>query len=156
MINSTIQASPVSSLVSRDIKGVTCGPHHTIAWSAAQNPSIGTRLPFCLNVSVETVEKLAGLLSLVCDNITSEGWLNPTKEEICLIMSCVQLLTLQLHAAVLEGPDSGLVLPSRLLTALKDRVVFLATDTCVNTDIQACAQNTLQCGELRLIPQSLP
>ena len=79
---------------------------------------------------------------------------NPVDADVCrqglpqVEHSCLQLLTLQLHAAVLEGAESSLVLPSRLLSTLKDRVVFLATDTCVNTDIQTCAQNTLQCGKM--------
>ena len=46
--------------------------------------SIGTRIPFCLNVSIGTIEKLAGLLAVVCDGIASEGWLNPTKDEVNL------------------------------------------------------------------------
>ena len=72
----------VNSLTGHEIKGIACGPHHTFAWSAAQHASIGTRLPFCLNVAASSVEKIAGLLATVCDAITSEGWLNPKKDEV--------------------------------------------------------------------------
>ena len=63
------------------------------------------------------------------------------------MVSCLNLLTLQLHAAVCEG-ETTLVLPEPLLTTVKERVVFLATDTSVNEDIQSCAQNTLKSGQL--------
>jgi hypothetical protein len=46
---------------------------------------------------------------------------------------------------VCEG-DSTLLLPQPLLTTVKERVVFLATDPSVNPDIQLCAQNTLKSG----------
>ncbi|XP_063677273.1 E3 ubiquitin-protein ligase HERC2-like isoform X2 [Bolinopsis microptera] len=152
ILPSTTQAVQVSSLIGHEIRGIACGPHHTLAWSAAQHASIGTRIPFCLNVSIGTIEKLAGLLAVVCDGIASEGWLNPTKDEICLIVSCLNLLTLQLHAAVCEG-DSTLLLPPPLLTTVKERVVFLATDPSVNTDIQLCAQNTLKSGWMILLKE---
>ena len=82
ILPSTTQAVQVSSLIGHEIRGIACGPHHTLAWSAAQHASIGTRIPFCLNVSIGTIEKLAGLLAVVCDGIASEGWLNPTKDEV--------------------------------------------------------------------------
>ena len=45
------QVVPVVSLNGHEIAGIACGPFHTFAWSAAQHASIGTRLPYCLNVS---------------------------------------------------------------------------------------------------------
>ena len=46
------------------------------------------------------------------------------------------------------------ITPSQtLLTSVKERVVFLATDPSVNNDVQLCAQNTLKSGWILLLPQ---
>ncbi|XP_048589232.1 E3 ubiquitin-protein ligase HERC2 isoform X2 [Nematostella vectensis] len=146
----------VSGLASKGIVGIACGPAQSFAWSCAGQWSVGTRLQFCVDVCKRTFEHLDALLRRVSEDLTgSQDWPPPPQEKECIAVSALNLLRLQLHAAITEdvvAAELGLGVGSKLLQSLKQQVVTLASNKGVLKTVQGAAQGALRSGWVLLLP----
>ncbi len=120
--------------------------------------SLGTKLPFCLDVSLITFEKIDLLLREVSEYLRDSGgaFLTPhSQSHQCMAVATLNLLRLQLHAAISEetpAKEIGLHPGSPLLNSLKHCVVDLARSSRVFECVQSAAQDVLKTGWSVLLP----
>ena len=119
--------------------------------------SLGTKLPFCLDVSQATFEKIDLLLREVCEYLHDSCGANESSNQghECMAVATLNLLRLQLYAAINEGTpaeDVGLTPGSPLLNSLKQCVVELTRSGCVVESVQTAAQDVLKTGWSLLLP----
>ncbi len=120
--------------------------------------TLGTKLPFCLDVSLTTFEKLDLLLREVSEYLNDRGGAYPTpltQAHQCMAIATLKLLRFQLHAAISEETppkEIGLHPGSPLLTSLKHCVVDLARSSRVLECVQNAAQDVLRTGWSLLLP----
>lgn len=120
--------------------------------------TLGTKLPFCLDVSLTTFEKIDLLLREVSEYLSDQGGAYSTplsQGHQCMAVATLNLLRFQLHAAISEGTpakDIGLHPGSPLLTSLKHCVVDLARGSRVFECVQSAAQDVLKTGWSLLLP----
>ncbi len=120
--------------------------------------ALGTKLPFCLDVSLATFEKIDLLLREVCEFLGERGGAYPTplnQDHECMAVAILNLLRLQLYAAISDGTPAeeiGLTPGSPLLSSLKQCVVELARNGRVFESVQSAAQEVLKTGWDLLLP----
>lgn len=138
----------------KPIVGVACGPAQTLMWTAVERYSVPLRVPFVVDVCKETLEQIDELLVQSCEGVEI-AWPPPPQEKECIAVSALNLLQLQIHAAItncLDPEELGLSPGSRLLGSLKQRVVTLASGSGVLSTIQRAAQQALQVSWSFLLP----
>ncbi|UYV60264.1 HERC2 [Cordylochernes scorpioides] len=141
------QPEIMTLLAGRKAAGVTCGPYQTVLWSTMEQSAIAIRVPFIVEVCPATLEHLNELM-------TEQDFLEDQQEKEVLVVGALNLLRLQMYAALSNGvgPEQlGLGPGSRLLAGLKQRVVELASSGTAGA-MQAAAQATLQTGWSLLLP----
>ncbi|XP_037077204.1 E3 ubiquitin-protein ligase HERC2-like [Pollicipes pollicipes] len=146
--------APLAELAGRTVLGVCCGPLQLFAWSPGAESKVSRRVPFVVDASEATFVYLERLMERAAPPAAAAAR-PPTQEDECMMVAALRLLTLQLHAAITHGLDLsslGLAAGSRLLTALKSRVVELASGGGVLGSVQAAAQATLKVGWSALLP----
>ncbi|XP_054256531.1 E3 ubiquitin-protein ligase HERC2 isoform X4 [Indicator indicator] len=139
----------------KHIVGIACGPAQSFAWSSCSEWSIGLRLPFVVDVCPMTFEQLDLLLKQVTEGMDGSSDWPPPQEKECMAVATLNLLRLQLHAAISHQVDPeclGLGLGSILLNSLKQTVVTLASNAGVLNTVQSAAQAVLQSGWSVLLP----
>ncbi|XP_038616113.1 E3 ubiquitin-protein ligase HERC2 [Tachyglossus aculeatus] len=149
------QPSALPGLDTKHIVGISCGPAQSFAWSSCSEWSIGLRVPFVVDVCPMTFEQLDLLLRQVSEGMDGTSDWPPPQEKECVAVATLNLLRLQLHAAISHqvGPEClGLGLGSGLLNSLKQTVVTLASNAGVLNSVQAAAQAVLQSGWSLLLP----
>ncbi|XP_060089857.1 E3 ubiquitin-protein ligase HERC2 isoform X3 [Heteronotia binoei] len=142
-------------LDSKHIVGIACGPAQSFAWSSCSEWSIGLRVPFVVDVCPMTFEQLDLLLRQVTEGMDGTSDWPPPQEKECMAVATLNLLRLQLHAAISHQVDPeclGLGLGSVLLNSLKQTVVTLASNAGVLNTVQSAAQAVLQSGWSVLLP----
>ncbi|KAJ8297784.1 hypothetical protein KUTeg_024315 [Tegillarca granosa] len=145
----------LSGLDGKNIIGAACGPSQTIAWSSGGQWMVGSRLPFIIDVCKHTYEQLDELLADVCEGMDGRSEWPPPQDKECLAVAGLNLLNLQLHAAISQNEKTeslGLGPGSPLVASLKQRVVSLASNVGVISTVQSAAQNALQSGWSILLP----
>ncbi|XP_068720941.1 E3 ubiquitin-protein ligase HERC2-like [Montipora capricornis] len=146
----------INALDGKEIAGVACGPAQSFAWSVAGHWNVGLRLPFCLDVCKKTFEYLDALLRRVSEDLTGAlDWPPPPQEKECIAVATLNLLRLQLHAAItgnVEAEKLGLGVGSKLLQSLKKQVVTLGSNKGVLRTVQSAAQGALRSGWVLLLP----
>ncbi|KAJ8028688.1 E3 ubiquitin-protein ligase HERC2 [Holothuria leucospilota] len=156
-VNKEGKSEPVviTQLEGRNLCGVACGTAQSFVWTSSANWSVGMRVPFSVHVVRPTFERLDLLLQRVCDGLEqSKDW-PPPQEKECMAVAGLNLLRLQLHAAICQGEDPaklGLEPSSVLLSNLKQRIVDLASNAGVVPSVQMAAQSALQTGWSLLLP----
>ncbi|KAB7494648.1 E3 ubiquitin-protein ligase HERC2, partial [Armadillidium nasatum] len=143
----------MSALNGKPIIGVACGPAQTFAWSTKLSWSVNIQIPYVVDVCEETLVKINDLLSLVGEGLLQDK--TPHQEQECMVVAALNLLRLQLHAAVQNQVDIdtlGISVGSSLLHSLKQRIVNLASTPGVLNTIQSAAQATLQTAWSILLP----
>ncbi|KAL3192258.1 hypothetical protein MRX96_059232 [Rhipicephalus microplus] len=123
-------------------------------WTAVDQGSLRLREPFVVDVCPSTVEHIDELLTWACEG-TDVAWPPPPQEKECIATAALNLLRLQIQAALTNGVGAdrlGLVPESRLLSSLKQRVVALASGANILPTVQRAAQQTLQAGWSFLLP----
>ncbi|KAL1023407.1 hypothetical protein UPYG_G00040470 [Umbra pygmaea] len=149
------QPKALPGLNSKHIIGIACGPGQSFAWSSCSEWSVGQRVPFVVDVCPATFEQLDLLLRQVSEGMDGSSDWPPPQEKECMVVATLNLLRLQLHAAISNqvNPDElGLGLGSGLLNSLKQAVVTLASNAGVLNTVQAAAQAVLQSGWSVLLP----
>uniref|UniRef100_A0A8C0GP25 E3 ubiquitin-protein ligase HERC2 n=1 Tax=Chelonoidis abingdonii TaxID=106734 RepID=A0A8C0GP25_CHEAB len=139
----------------KHIVGIACGPAQSFAWSSCSEWSIGLRVPFVVDVCPMTFEQLDLLLRQVTEGMDGTSDWPPPQEKECMAVATLNLLRLQLHAAISHQVDPeclGLGLGSILLNSLKQSVVTLASNAGVLNTVQSAAQAVLQSGWSVLLP----
>ncbi|XP_039600637.1 E3 ubiquitin-protein ligase HERC2 isoform X1 [Polypterus senegalus] len=147
--------SALPSLNAKHIVGIACGPAQSFAWSSSSEWSISLRVPFVVDVCPMTFEQLDLLLRQVSEGMDGTSDWPPPQEKECMVVATLNLLRLQLHAAISNqvDPDTlGLGLGSVLLNSLKQTVVTLASNAGVLNTVQSAAQAVLQSGWSVLLP----
>ncbi|XP_061744248.1 E3 ubiquitin-protein ligase HERC2 isoform X2 [Nerophis ophidion] len=142
-------------LKSKHIVGISCGPGQSFVWSSCSEWSVGQRVPFVVDVCPMTFEQLDLLLRQVSEGMDGSSDWPPPQEEECMVVATLNLLRLQLHAAIsnqVDPEELGLGLGSALLNNLKQTVVMLASNGGVLNTVQAAAQAVLQNGWSVLLP----
>ncbi|XP_054644739.1 E3 ubiquitin-protein ligase HERC2 isoform X2 [Dunckerocampus dactyliophorus] len=142
-------------LKSKHIVGISCGPGQSFVWSSCSEWSVGQRVPFVVDVCPMTFEQLDLLLRQVSEGMDGSSDWPPPQEEECMVVATLNLLRLQLHAAIsnqVDPEELGLGLGSALLNNLKQTVVMLASNAGVLNTVQAAAQAVLQNGWSVLLP----
>ncbi|KAK7486952.1 hypothetical protein BaRGS_00021768, partial [Batillaria attramentaria] len=137
------------------IVGASCGPSQTFLWSSSGQWTVGSRIPFIVDVNQWTLERLDELLGVVCEGMDGRSDRPPPQDKECMAVAALNLLNLQLHAAISQSEDSeslGLGQGSPLVNSLKHRVVSLASNSGVISTVQMAAQATLQSGWSILLP----
>eukprot|EP00069_Balaena_mysticetus_P000883 bmy_14940T0 len=127
----------------------------SFAWSSCSEWSIGLRVPFVVDICSMTFEQLDLLLRQVSEGMDGTADWPPPQEKECMAVATLNLLRLQLHAAISHQVDPeflGLGLGSVLLNSLKQTVVALASSAGVLSTVQAAAQAVLQSGWSVLLP----
>eukprot|EP00118_Oscarella_pearsei_P022140 m.252836 g.252836 ORF g.252836 m.252836 type:complete len:3992 (+) comp40356_c1_seq2:177-12152(+) len=146
----------VQSLLPIRMTKVAAGNSQTFAWSYTNTWRFGTKVPYVLDVHRTTFENLDIYLKRVCDGLDSQQDGRPPKQDQeCLALAGLNLLHLQLHAAVQTGEDlSSLHLSpgEPLLDSIKMTVISLATTSGIVESVQAAAQACLNSGWLVLLP----
>uniref|UniRef100_A0A8D3BZ47 HECT-type E3 ubiquitin transferase n=1 Tax=Scophthalmus maximus TaxID=52904 RepID=A0A8D3BZ47_SCOMX len=149
------QPKALPGLNSKHIVGISCGPGQSFAWSSCSEWSVGQRLPFVVDVCPMTFEQLDLLLRQVSEGMDGSSDWPPPQEKECMVVATLNLLRLQLHAAIsnqVNPEELGLGLGSVLLNNLKQTVVVLASNAGVLNTVQAAAQAVLQSGWSVLLP----
>eukprot|EP00066_Takifugu_rubripes_P008032 XP_003973941.1 PREDICTED: E3 ubiquitin-protein ligase HERC2-like isoform X2 [Takifugu rubripes] len=139
----------------KHIVGISCGPGQSFAWSSCSEWSVGLRVPFVVDVCPMTFEQLDLLLRQVSEGMDGTSDWPPPQEKECMVVATLNLLRLQLHAAISNQVDPdrlGLGLGSVLLNNLKQTIVVLASNAGVLNTVQAAAQAVLQSGWSVLLP----
>nr|XP_014343905.1 PREDICTED: E3 ubiquitin-protein ligase HERC2 [Latimeria chalumnae] len=139
----------------KHIVGISCGPGQSFAWSSCSEWSIGLHVPFVVDVCPMTFEQLDLLLRQVSEGMDGSSDWPPPQEKECMAVATLNLLRLQLHAAISHQVDPeclGLGLGSVLLNSLKQTVVVLASNAGVLNTVQSAAQAVLQSGWSVLLP----
>ncbi|XP_070553640.1 E3 ubiquitin-protein ligase HERC2-like isoform X2 [Ptychodera flava] len=145
----------MSALEGKSITGIACGPSQSFAWSSSGHWTVNLRVPFCVDVCKTTFDYLNQLLEQVCGDLDGRSDWPPPQEKECMAVAGLNLLRLQLHAAIIQNENSedlGLGLGGSLLSSLKQRVVELASNAGVLSTVQSAAQATLQSGWSILLP----
>ncbi|XP_033632375.1 E3 ubiquitin-protein ligase HERC2-like [Asterias rubens] len=145
----------VSALEGKAISGIACSYTNSFTWTSSGNWSVGLSVPFSVHVTKSTFEQLDGLLERVCEGLDGLSDWPPPQEKECMAVAGLNLLRLQLHAAIAHGENAeklGLGLGGTLLSNLKQRVVDLASNAGVIPTVQVAAQSTLQTGWSMLLP----
>lgn len=148
------QRIPVVLPAGRTLVGVACSSNQMFVWTAVDRSSLRLREPFVVDVCPTTVEHVDELLTWACEGI-DVAWPPPPLEKECIATAALNLLRLQIHAAIRNGVGAeqlGMVPESRLLASLKQRVVSLASSPNVLATIQRASQQTLQAGWSFLLP----
>ncbi|XP_074492829.1 E3 ubiquitin-protein ligase HERC2 isoform X1 [Sebastes fasciatus] len=149
------QPKALPGLNSKHIVGISCGPGQSFAWSSCSEWSVGQRVPFIVDVCPMTFEQLDLLLRQVSEGMDGSSDWPPPQEKECMVVATLNLLRLQLHAAIsnqVDPEELGLGLGSVLLNNLKQTVVVLASNAGVLNTVQAAAQAVLQSGWSVLLP----
>ncbi|XP_072258440.1 E3 ubiquitin-protein ligase HERC2 [Pyxicephalus adspersus] len=149
------EPSALPGIDSKHIVGIACGPAQSFAWSSCSEWSIGLRVPFVVDVCPMTFEQLDLLLRQVSEGMDGSSDWPPPQEKECMAVATLNLLRLQLHAAISHQVDPeclGLGLGSILLNSLKQTVVTLASNAGVLNTVQSAAQAVLQSGWSVLLP----
>ncbi|XP_056895396.1 E3 ubiquitin-protein ligase HERC2 isoform X1 [Takifugu flavidus] len=149
------QPKALPGLNSKHIVGISCGPGQSFAWSSCSEWSVGLRVPFVVDVCPMTFEQLDLLLRQVSEGMDGTSDWPPPQEKECMVVATLNLLRLQLHAAISNQVDPdrlGLGLGSVLLNNLKQTIVVLASNAGVLNTVQAAAQAVLQSGWSVLLP----
>ncbi|XP_034287268.1 E3 ubiquitin-protein ligase HERC2 isoform X1 [Pantherophis guttatus] len=149
------EPTALPGLDSKHIVGIACGPAQSFAWSSCSEWSIGLRVPFVVDVCSMTFEQLDLLLRQVTEGMDGSSDWPPPQEKECMAVATLNLLRLQLHAAISHQVDPeclGLGLGSVLLNSLKQTVVTLASNAGVLNTVQSAAQAVLQSGWSVLLP----
>ncbi|XP_022531523.2 E3 ubiquitin-protein ligase HERC2 isoform X2 [Astyanax mexicanus] len=149
------QPKALPGLNSKHIVGISCGPGQSFAWSSCSEWSVGLRVPFVVDVCPMTFEQLDLLLRQVSEGMDGSSDWPPPQEKECMVVATLNLLRLQLHAAIsnqVDPEELGLGLGSSLLNNLKQTVVTLASNAGVLNTVQAAAQAVLQSGWSVLLP----
>ncbi|XP_041862098.1 E3 ubiquitin-protein ligase HERC2 isoform X2 [Melanotaenia boesemani] len=149
------QPKALPGLNSKHIVGISCGPGQSFAWSSCSEWSVGLRVPFVVDVCPMTFEQLDLLLRQVSEGMDGSSDWPPPQEKECMVVATLNLLRLQLHAAIsnqVDPDELGLGLGSVLLNNLKQTVVVLASNAGVLNTVQAAAQAVLQSGWSVLLP----
>ncbi|MBN3299656.1 HERC2 ligase, partial [Amia calva] len=149
------QPKALPGLNAKHIVGISCGPGQSFAWSSCSEWSIGLRVPFVVDVCPMTFEQLDLLLRQVSEGMDGSSDWPPPQEKECMVVATLNLLRLQLHAAISNQVDPevlGLGLGSVLLNSLKQTVVTLASNAGVLNTVQSAAQAVLQSGWSVLLP----
>ncbi|XP_068449209.1 E3 ubiquitin-protein ligase HERC2 isoform X1 [Clinocottus analis] len=149
------QPKALPGLNAKHIVGISCGPGQSFAWSSCSEWSVGQRVPFVVDVCPVTFEQLDLLLRQVSEGMDGSSDWPPPQEKECMVVATLNLLRLQLHAAIsnqVDPEDLGLGLGSALLNNLKQTVVVLASNAGVLGSVQAAAQAVLQSGWSVLLP----
>ncbi|CAG5129600.1 unnamed protein product, partial [Candidula unifasciata] len=145
----------VPGLEGKHIVGAACGPSQSFFWSSSDQWSVGSRSPFIIDINKTTFEHIDELLCEVYEGMDGRSDWPPSQDKECIAVSCLNLLNLQLHAAICQSEDAehlGLQQGSALLESLKQRVVALASNSGVISTVQRAAQATLQSGWSILLP----
>ncbi|KAK3100706.1 hypothetical protein FSP39_024049, partial [Pinctada imbricata] len=153
--NSRVEPMLLPGLEGKNIIGGCCGPSQTFVWSSGGQWSVGSRIPFVVDVCRSTFEQLDELLSEVCEGMDGRSDWPPPQDKECLAVAGLNLLNLQMHAAISQSENTqalGLGPGSPLVTNLKQRVVALASNVGVLSTVQHAAQNALQSGWSILLP----
>nr|XP_004552854.2 E3 ubiquitin-protein ligase HERC2 isoform X1 [Maylandia zebra] len=149
------QPKALPGLNSKHIVGISCGPGQSFAWSSSSEWSVGKRVPFVVDVCPMSFEQLDLLLRQVSEGMDGSSDWPPPQEKECMVVATLNLLRLQLHAAIsnqVDPEELGLGLGSVLLNNLKQTVVVLASNAGVLNTVQAAAQAVLQSGWSVLLP----
>ncbi|XP_024133922.1 E3 ubiquitin-protein ligase HERC2 isoform X2 [Oryzias melastigma] len=149
------QPKALPGLNSKHIVGISCGPGQSFAWSSCSEWSVGQRVPFVVDVCPMTFEQLDLLLRQVSEGMDGSSDWPPPQEKECMVVATLNLLRLQLHAAIsnqMAPEELGLGLGSTLLNNLKQTVVMLASNAGVLNTVQSAAQAVLQSGWSVLLP----
>uniref|UniRef100_A0AAY4E4M2 E3 ubiquitin-protein ligase HERC2 n=1 Tax=Denticeps clupeoides TaxID=299321 RepID=A0AAY4E4M2_9TELE len=149
------QPKALPGLNSKHIVGIACGPGQSFSWSSCSEWSVGLRVPFVVEVCPMTFEQLDLLLRQVSDGMDGSSDWPPSQEKECVVVATLNLLRLQLHAAIsnqVDPEELGLGLGSVLLNNLKQTVVTLASNAGVLITVQSAAQAVLQSGWSVLLP----
>ncbi|KAH0501347.1 E3 ubiquitin-protein ligase HERC2 [Microtus ochrogaster] len=149
------EPTALPGLDTKHIVGIACGPAQSFAWSSCSEWSIGLRVPFVVDFCSMTFEQLDLLLRQVSEGMDGTADWPPPQEKECMAVAALNLLRLQLHAAISHQVDPeflGLGLGSVLLNSLKQTVVTLASSAGVLSTVQSAAQAVLQSGWSVLLP----
>ncbi|RVE74076.1 hypothetical protein OJAV_G00037550 [Oryzias javanicus] len=149
------QPKALPGLNSKHIVGISCGPGQSFAWSSCSEWSVGQRVPFVVDVCPMSFEQLDLLLRQVSEGMDGSSDWPPPQEKECMVVATLNLLRLQLHAAIsnqMAPEELGLGLGSTLLNNLKQTVVMLASNAGVLNTVQSAAQAVLQSGWSVLLP----
>ncbi|XP_048453850.1 E3 ubiquitin-protein ligase HERC2 [Rhincodon typus] len=149
------EPAALPGLDTKHIVGIACGAAQSFAWSSCSEWSIGLRVPFVVDVCQMTFEQLDLLLRQVCEGMDGTSDWPPPQEKECMAVATLNLLRLQLHAAISHQVDPeclGLGIGSVLLNSLKQTVVTLASNAGVLNTVQSSAQAVLQSGWSVLLP----
>ncbi|XP_077559435.1 E3 ubiquitin-protein ligase HERC2 isoform X3 [Haemaphysalis longicornis] len=149
-----VKPSPLTLQAGNIVAGVACGDILMFVWTAVDQGTLRLREPFVVDVCPSTVEHLDELLTWACEG-TDVPWPPPPQEKECIATAALNLLRLQIQAALANGVGAeqlGLGPESRLLGSLKQRVVSLASGAHVLPTVQHAAQQALQAGWSYLLP----
>uniref|UniRef100_A0A2C9K806 HECT-type E3 ubiquitin transferase n=1 Tax=Biomphalaria glabrata TaxID=6526 RepID=A0A2C9K806_BIOGL len=145
----------VPGLDGKHIVGAACGPAQSFFWSSSDHWTVGSRIPFIVDLNKSTFEQLDDLLKEVCDGMDGRSDWPPPQDRECIAVAGLNLLNLQLHAAICQTEDIehlGLKQGTALVESLKQRVVVLASNNGVISTVQKAAQTALQSGWSILLP----
>ena len=150
--------------------GLITGPSHTLFWnknsaSSSKDSELVRDIPFVLDICEDTFSLLDQLLSEVWDDGLNgrRNW-PPKQEQECVAIACINLLKFQLHSYLLLDKTEANCLNKKgqlascfqisgsLLLSIKQKVVELASNSCVLKTIQRAAQSCLQIGWSILLP----
>ncbi|KAG8176599.1 hypothetical protein JTE90_026848 [Oedothorax gibbosus] len=139
----------IASFRGKNVKAC-CGDKRTLIWCVEEESSVKLKLPYIVDVNPATFQLLDDLLKFNSEE--SEVGIAGTSclEKECIAVSCLNLLKLQLSAAISNKMEH--VGPPFLLQSLKQQVIDLAVTSGVAMRVQEAAQSVLKTGWALLLP----
>ena len=80
-----------------NITGIFVDFCQSFAWTSSAHWSVGLHVPFSVDVTRTTFEKLDLLLQRVCEGIEGSGDWPPPQEKECMVVAALNLLRLQVN-----------------------------------------------------------
>ncbi|CAL1297267.1 unnamed protein product [Larinioides sclopetarius] len=129
-----------------------CGDKRTLIWCTDEPSTIKLKLPYIVDVRPVTFQLLDELLKFIFDGPDGGFVISSSLEKECIAVSCLNLLKLQLSAAINNKLENSSVGDIDLLQSLKQQVIDLAVTPGVASAVQAAAQSVLRVGWVILLP----
>ncbi|GIY59956.1 e3 ubiquitin-protein ligase HERC2, partial [Caerostris darwini] len=145
------EPSVIASFRGKNVRA-TCGDKKTLMWCSDEPSSVKLKLLYIIDVKPITFQLLDELLKFIFDGPDGGLVIPSSLEKECIAVACLNLLKLQLSAAISNKIENCSIGGADLLHSLKQQVIDLAVTPGIASPVQAAAQNVLRIGWVILLP----
>ncbi|GFU31029.1 e3 ubiquitin-protein ligase HERC2, partial [Nephila pilipes] len=141
----------ITSFKGKNVRAA-CGDKRTLIWCLDEPSCVKLKLPYIVDVNPVTFQLLDELLKFIFDGPDGGLVISSCLEKECIAVACLNLLKVQLSAAISNKLEISNVGDPDLLRSLKQQVIDLAVTPGIASPVQTAAQNVLRIGWVILLP----